>query len=83
MSLFYLIPLLPFIGFLVNGLAFPKLNKQLAGIIGTIPPVVAFALSLQLFLNFDGQTQIYTLAEWIKLGELSIPFAFQVDQLSS
>ncbi|WP_395782997.1 NADH-quinone oxidoreductase subunit L [Aquirufa sp.] len=82
MSLFYLIPLLPFIGFLVNGLAFPKLNKQLAGIIGTIPPVVAFALSLQLFLNFDGQTQIYTLAEWIKIGELSIPFAFQVDQLS-
>ena len=82
MSLFYLIPLLPFIGFAINGLAFPKLNKQLAGIIGTIPPVIAFALSLQLFLNFDGQAQLYTLAEWIKVGDLSIPFAFQVDQLS-
>jgi NADH-quinone oxidoreductase subunit L len=82
MSLFYLIPLLPFLGFVINGLAFPKLTNQIAGIVGTIPPVIAFALSLQLFLDFDGQTQIYTLAEWIKIGDLSIPFAFQVDQLS-
>jgi NADH-quinone oxidoreductase subunit L len=35
-----------------------------------------------LFLNFDGQAQIYTLAEWIQVGNLSIPFEFQVDQLS-
>jgi NADH-quinone oxidoreductase subunit L len=82
MSLFYLIPLLPFLGFAINGLAFTKLSKSVAGIIGTIPPLVAFALSLQLFLNFDGQAQIYTLAEWIKVGSLSIPFEFQVDQLS-
>jgi NADH-quinone oxidoreductase subunit L len=82
MSLFYLIPLLPFLGFVINGLAFPKLSKSVAGIIGTIPPLVAFAISLQLFLNFDGQTQLYTLAEWIKVGDLSIPFEFQVDQLS-
>lgn len=82
MSLVYLIPLLPFLGFAINGLAFPKLNKSIAGIIGTIPPLVAFALSLQLFLNFDGKAQIYTLAEWIKVGTLSIPFEFQVDQLS-
>lgn len=82
MSLFYLIPLLPFLGFVINGLAFPRLSKQVAGIIGTIPPLVAFALSIQLFVQFDGKAQIFTLAEWINVGDLRIPFAFQVDQLS-
>ena len=82
MSLLFLIPLLPLLGFAINGLAYPKIPKQIAGIIGTIPPLVAFALSLQLFLNFDGQAQILTIAEWIKVGSLEIPFAFQIDQLS-
>ena len=82
MSLLFLIPLLPLLGFAINGLAYPKLPKQIAGIIGTIPPLVAFALSLQLFLNFDGQAQILPIADWIKVGSLDIPFAFQIDQLS-
>jgi NADH-quinone oxidoreductase subunit L len=82
MSLLFLIPLLPLLGFAINGLAYPKIPKQIAGIIGTIPPLVAFALSLQLFFNFDGQAQILTIAEWIKVGTLEIPFAFQIDQLS-
>ncbi|MCE4217807.1 MAG: NADH-quinone oxidoreductase subunit L [Aquirufa antheringensis] len=82
MSLLFLIPLLPLVGFAINGLAYPKLPKQIAGIIGTIPPLVAFALSLQLFLNFDGQAQILPIADWIKVGSLEIPFAFQIDQLS-
>jgi NADH-quinone oxidoreductase subunit L len=77
-----LIPLLPLLGFAINGLSYPKLSKKWAGVIGTIPPLVAFGLSIQLFLNFDGQAQIHELAEWIKIGDLSIPFAFQIDQLS-
>ena len=82
MSLLFLIPLLPLLGFAINGLAYPKLPKQFAVIIGTIPPLVAFALSVQLFLNFDGQAQILPIADWIKVGSLEIPFAFQIDQLS-
>jgi NADH-quinone oxidoreductase subunit L len=82
MSLIFLIPLLPLLGFAINGLAYPKLPKQFAGIIGTIPPLVAFALSLQLFLNFDGQAQLLPIADWTKVGSLEIPFAFQIDQLS-
>jgi NADH-quinone oxidoreductase subunit L len=77
-----LIPLLPLLGFAINGLSYPKLSKKWAGVIGTIPPLVAFGLSIQLFLNFDGQAQIHELAEWIKIDDLSIPFAFQIDQLS-
>jgi NADH-quinone oxidoreductase subunit L len=82
MSLIYLIPLLPFIGFVVNGLSFPSIPKQLKAIIGTIPPLVAFILSIQLFVNFDGTTQILHVAEWIKLGDLQIPLDFQIDALS-
>ena len=82
MSLLFLIPLLPLLGFAINGLAYPTLPKQIAGIIGTIPPLVAFVLSLQLFLNFDGQAQILPIADWIKVGTLAIPFGFQIDQLS-
>lgn len=82
MSLLFLIPLLPLLGFAINGLAYSKIPKQIAGIIGTIPPLVAFALSLQLFLNFDGQAQILPIADWINVGSLHIPFAFQIDQLS-
>ncbi len=82
MSSVLLIPLLPFIGFLINGLAFPKLPKQIAGIIGTIPPLAAFGLSLELFLNFNGSAQIIPISDWIQVGELSIPLALQIDQLS-
>lgn len=82
MSLILLIPLLPLIGFAVNGLSFPNVSKHVAAIIGTIPPLVAFILSIQLFLNFNGQTQILHIADWIKLGDLQIPFDFQIDALS-
>lgn len=82
MSLILLIPLLPLIGFAVNGLSFPNVSKHVAAIIGTIPPLVAFILSIQLFLNFNGQTQTLHIADWIKLGDLQIPFDFQIDALS-
>lgn len=82
MSLIYLIPLLPFIGFLVNGISFPNISKKVAAIVGTLPPLVAFILTVQLFLDFDGKTQILHLADWIKLGDFKIPFDFQIDALS-
>ena len=79
MSLIYLIPLLPLLGFVVNGISFPSIPKQKAAIIGTIPPLVAFLISIQVFVDFDGTTQILHVAEWIKLGDLQIPFDFQID----
>lgn len=82
MSSVLLIPLLPFIGFLINGLAFPKLSKQIAGAIGIIPLVAAFGLSIQLFTGFDGNAFIVPVLDWIQVGDLNIPIAFQVDQLS-
>src|SRR5688500_15160478 len=80
-----LIPLLPFIGFLINGLGNRKLPKGLAGLIGCASVLGSFLLSLYLFFGFEGYgnrpytTQIF---DWINVANLQIPFSFQIDQLS-
>ncbi|PWJ53228.1 NADH-quinone oxidoreductase subunit L [Dyadobacter jejuensis] len=84
-SLFFLIPLLPLLGFLINGLGFPHIPKSLAGILGTLAAVGSFLLSLMAFNTFvseGSQPMILPLFDWITVGNLNIPFAFQVDQLS-
>jgi NADH-quinone oxidoreductase subunit L len=45
----YLIPLLPLIGFLINGLGRNFLSKRLVGIIGSGVLVLSFVLSLFIF----------------------------------
>jgi NADH-quinone oxidoreductase subunit L len=84
-SLLVLIPLLPLIGFLVNGIGFPHIPKSLVGIIGTLAVVGSFVLSLLTFNAFlagGSQPLIVPLFDWITVGNLNIPFSFQVDQLS-
>ena len=82
MNLAILIPLLPLIGFLVNGLGFRKISNSLAGIIGSGTAIAAFGIVLSLFMSFDGQAQIVKLFDWITVGDLNIAFSFQIDQLS-
>ncbi|HSI91830.1 MAG TPA: NADH-quinone oxidoreductase subunit L, partial [Adhaeribacter sp.] len=76
-----LIPLLPLLGFLVNGLGNRKLPKSVVSLVGSGTVFVSFLLSLYLFFTFQAPytTQIFN---WISVGNLSIPFAFQIDQLS-
>jgi NADH-quinone oxidoreductase subunit L len=79
-----LIPLLPLAGFLINGIFRKGLSKSLAGIIGSGSVLVSFILSVLVFMEVrNGHNQLVTLFDFIKVGELSIPFSFQVDQLSS
>ncbi len=82
MSLLVLIPLLPLLGFLINGIGFRHLPKGLAGLIGTGTVLTSFVLVLTLFLNFDGQTRVEKVYDWITVGTLNLAFAFQLDQLS-
>ncbi|WP_221394869.1 NADH-quinone oxidoreductase subunit L [Dyadobacter sp. NIV53] len=84
-SLLVLIPLLPLIGFLINGLGFPHLPKSAVGIIGSLTVIGSFVLSLLAFSAFlagGSQPIIIPLFDWITVGSLNIPFSFQVDQLS-
>jgi NADH-quinone oxidoreductase subunit L len=81
-SLLIFIPLLPLIGFIINGIGFRHVPKSIAGIIGSAAALGAFAISILAWNGFDGQPQVVKLFDWISIGQLTIPFAFQIDQLS-
>ncbi|MBD2769910.1 NADH-quinone oxidoreductase subunit L [Hymenobacter sp. BT664] len=79
--LYVLIPLLPFLGFLLNGLLNRKLSGTVAGLIGSATVLGSFLISVMLFLNFQYQYTVQ-LFDWISVGSLQIPFQYQIDQLS-
>jgi len=84
-QLVWLVPVLPLAGFLLTGLFRNYLSKSLTGIIGCGTILLAFVLSLLIFgevrmAGFEPVT--VTLFDFINVGNLDIPFAFQVDQLS-
>ncbi len=81
-SLLFLIPLLPLIGFIINGIGFRHVPKSLAGVIGSAASLGTFAISILAWSAFNGQPQVVKLFDWISIGQLTIPFAFQIDQLS-
>ncbi|WP_172644647.1 NADH-quinone oxidoreductase subunit L [Flavihumibacter sp. ZG627] len=82
----WLVPLFPLAGFLINGLLRNSLSKSLTGIIGSGSILASFIVSILIFLDvkagIDGPV-IVTLFDFISFQDVSIPFAFQVDQLSS
>jgi NADH-quinone oxidoreductase subunit L len=84
-KLVYLVPLFPLIGFLLNGLLRKGLSKSLIGIIGCGSVFASFVVSLLIFFDVKKEgfeTVIVNLFNFIHVGSLNIPFAFQVDQLS-
>lgn len=84
MNIVYLVPLLPLIGFLLNGLLRNHLSKSAVGIIGSGSILASFIVSLMLFLDVKaGHNTVATLFNFIKIDQFTIPFAFQIDQLSS
>lgn len=84
LQIVYLIPLLPLIGFLINGLGRKHLSKSLIGLIGSGVILASFVLSIWVFLQVKGgNTHIANYFNFINVGDLTIPFAFQIDQLSS
>jgi NADH-quinone oxidoreductase subunit L len=83
-ELVWLVPVLPFIGFLLNGLFRKNLSKSLVSLIGCGVILGSFVISVLLFMQVNaGNTQTVKLFDFIKVGDLSIPFSFQVDQLSA
>lgn len=82
----FLIPLLPFIGFVINGLFRNYLSRALVGIIGSGVLLASFVLSLFVFQETTAigfQTQLITYFDFINAGGLKIPVSFQIDQLSA
>jgi NADH-quinone oxidoreductase subunit L len=99
-NLILLIPLLPFIGFLINGLGRKYLPKPVIGIIGCGTVLASFIASLMVFFRLDEfashveqrtssvrinvpGNSIFNYFDFINIPSLKVPFAFQIDQLST
>lgn len=83
-KLVYLVPLFPLIGFLINGLGRKLLSKSMISVIGCGVMLASFVVSLLVFFDVkaNGATTV-ELFSFIRAADFQIPFAFQVDQLSS
>lgn len=86
-QLAYLIPLFPLIGFLINGLGWKTVPKQMAGIIASLMMLISFGLSLGVFFEVKDAAAATIapvhLFDFIHAGKLVVPFAFKIDALSS
>jgi NADH-quinone oxidoreductase subunit L len=84
LKIIWLIPVLPLLGFLVNGLFRKQLSKTMTGIIGCGTVFISFVISFLVFLNIkNGNTHVAHYFDFINITALKIGFDFQVDQLSS
>lgn len=85
---FILIPLLPLIGFIINGLLVKKINSEkISGLIGSSAVLIPFLLSIWAFFELIGlppETRKINLKffTWIYSGNLNINYSFLIDQLS-
>jgi NADH-quinone oxidoreductase subunit L len=86
-NLIILIPLLPLLGFIVNGLGNKKLSNGLISAVASGAIFGSFALSVVLFLSlhhsFEQAPIIVHLFDWIHFGNFYVPMAFQLDALSA
>jgi NADH-quinone oxidoreductase subunit L len=84
LQLIWLVPLFPLVGFLINGLGRKSLSKSAIGFVGSASILASFVVSILIFLQVKaGNTGVVRLFDFISYDKISIPFAFQVDQLSS
>jgi len=82
----WLIPLLPFAGFLINGILGARLPKWLVSTVALVAPAASFALVANAAWNVAGGAALpHTEAasySWINAGMLHVDFSLVLDQLS-
>ncbi len=83
-----LIPLFPFIGFLVNSTMGRRLPKSISGGLASLAMLASFvvsAISVWQLVGMAPESRAIeqTLYTWIASGDLDIALAFRVDQLSA
>ncbi|MGB3154946.1 MAG: NADH-quinone oxidoreductase subunit L [Chitinophagaceae bacterium] len=84
LQIVYLIPLLPLIGFLINGLGRNRFSRTGVSLVGCGTILGSFILSIWVFIQVkDGNTHVADYFDFISVGSLKISFAFQIDQLSA
>jgi NADH-quinone oxidoreductase subunit L len=86
LQLIALVPLLPLIGFLINGIGNKSIPKNLVGIIGSGVMLLSFIISLGIFFELRGSeitAHTFTFFDWINVGNFNLSFSFLVDPLSA
>jgi NADH-quinone oxidoreductase subunit L len=81
-----LIPLFPFVGFLVNASLGRRLTKSISGGLACAAMIASFAVSAMLvgrILGHDAAPLEFTAFEWITSGTLHVPFTLRLDHLSA
>ncbi|MFP6738777.1 MAG: NADH-quinone oxidoreductase subunit L [Planctomycetota bacterium] len=83
----FLIPLLPFLGFLVNGLFGRRLGDRAVAVIGCAAPSAALVVAIVAFAQvLQGESSTASISQnlwtWIESGELKVSFALTIDRLS-
>jgi NADH-quinone oxidoreductase subunit L len=83
-----LIPLFPFIGFLVNSMLGRRLPKTVSGGLASLAMIASFIVSAMAVWQVAGMDPAHraieqTLYTWISSDDLTIDLAFRVDPLSS
>ena len=85
-DLVWLVPLIPLIGFIINGLGRNTFSKGLIGVIGSSVILISFLISIGIFLALGSdpvKSHEVFLFDWISAGSLKIPLSFLIDPLSS
>lgn len=84
LQIVWLIPILPLIGFLINGLGRNVLSKSIAGFVGCISVLASFAMSLWVFMQVRGGNSYSPhYFDFINLKAFRIGFDYAIDPLSS
>ncbi len=79
-----LIVLAPLAGFLINGLGRNFFSKRFMAINASTQILASFILSIIVFMSVrEKGGEVVQYFDFIKMGRLTIPFGFQVDQLSA
>ena len=84
----WLIPLLPFAGFLINGLLGRRLPKALVTTVALLAPLGSFVALLGNAFGMFGDMptldipHVQTFGTWLNIGALHIDFSFVLDPLS-
>lgn len=85
-SLLWLIPVLPLLGFVINGLGRNTLGKGAVGFIGSGVVLASFILSVCFFFELNSSVEkqfTVNFFDWISVGDLKIPLSFLYDPLSA
>ena len=73
----------PLVGALIGGFGWRIIGEKGAQVVTTALLFLACALSWNVFLTFDGQTQHIPLLDWIQSGTFQADWSIRLDRLTA